>query len=636
MARIPEEVVDQIREGIPIETVVGEFVPLRRAGSTFKGLCPFHDEKTPSFTVNPRMGIFKCFGCGAGGNVFQFLMRHEGMEFLEAIKHLAQRQGIDLSRYEDASGQAAPSGAREKTLAINRFATRFYWEMLRGKEGERARAYLAERGVSDAARDTFGLGYAPARWDALLAAGREKGFSPEELALAGLAARREDGSGYYDRFRDRIIFPIQTAEKEVLAFGGRSLPDSDSRHATAKYINSPDSPAFRKGRVLYGFRQAREAIREGKRALVTEGYFDVISLWQAGYRATVAPLGTALTAEHIRMLRAHAEEIVFVFDPDRAGEAASDRAGGIAGRMLGLSGAPDSLVAGDVLRKDFIDRDGLGAVQLRVVDLPEGQDVDDFLRKAGPAAFGDLLAGAEGLLDHTVRTALGNVGSGSGQAEKMEALERLVPVLSACHRSVRDQYFSVLEVRLGIPYPTVDGMVQRLLAEEARRPAPRGEVADLLGEVPEIPRLERDIMRTLIARPGLAARPEVSADIFSGSLLKGIFEKLRAAAAEEKSLDAAALLDRLKDPNARALVIDLAAEAAEEESRDFYERMWEELFDDLLKKMEKKLLRQREESILKKEKEARQLGGEDSLDARRLWEEKYALLQERRKGMPLR
>ncbi|MEE9257244.1 MAG: DNA primase, partial [bacterium] len=409
MGRIPDEIVDQLREGSPIDDVIGDFIPLRKTGTTFKALCPFHEEKTPSFNVNPRMGIFKCFGCGVGGDAIKFMMQHEGMSFREALQNLANRQGVDLSRYEGDGGEAPVASAREKIQEVNLFAARFYWSALRGEEGSRARSYIKERAISEEAMEAFRVGCAPARWDALCQAARSKGYSPRDLADAGLVVEREDGSGIYDRFRDRVMFPILGPEGAVVGFGGRSLPDSDSRHATAKYVNSPDTPTFRKGRVLYGFYQAREAIRAEKRALITEGYFDVISLWQNGIRSAVAPLGTALTADHIRTLRAHAEELVFVFDSDTAGQEASERAGGMAGRLLGLAGAPDRLVAGDVLRQEFIDRKGLGSIRLSVVDLPEGQDVDDVLRQGGADAFARLLEKAEGLLEHTVRVAVARV-----------------------------------------------------------------------------------------------------------------------------------------------------------------------------------------------------------------------------------
>ncbi len=629
MGRIPDDVVDQIRDGIPIETVIGEFIPLRKAGAAFKALCPFHDEKTPSFNVNPRMGIFKCFGCGVGGNAFQFLMRHEGLNFREAVQFLANRQGVDLSRYEGPGGEDQRPSAREKILAMNRRAADFFRASLRGAEGARARRYLAERGVSEEAEEAFQLGYAPARWDGLCRAAEKVGFSAEALSEAGLAVRREDGTGFYDRFRGRVMFPIQGPEGDVAGFGGRSLPGEEDQPGGAKYLNSAETAVFKKGRILYGFHQAREAIRSGKRVLVTEGYFDVISLWQGEVREAVAPLGTALTAEHLRVLRAHAEEIVFVFDPDAAGRAASGRAGDAAGSLLGLTGEPDMLVAGEVLRKSFISREGLGAVRLRVVNLPAGRDVDDLLRTEGPEKFEGLLERAEGLLDHTVRGALGEVGSAADQAEKVAAVRRLLPVLAACHQSVRDQYFALLEDQLGIPYPTVASMVTRMISENAKAVSHRGKpVEDLLGKEAVRPRVELDAARMILALPALAARPGVRPEAFRDPAVREIVATFREEAARGRSPTAAAMADRLKDPAARVLVAELAVDGADPEEA-------ESIFSDCLDRLQERERLRMEKDLVKRLEQAKQKEGEDSPAFLRLLKEKNALLRERQRvGTP--
>ncbi|MBI3127478.1 MAG: DNA primase [Candidatus Tectomicrobia bacterium] len=625
MGRIPDEVVEQIREGLPIETLIGEYIPLRKAGTTFKALCPFHEEKTPSFTVNPRMGIFKCFGCGVGGDAVRFLMLHEGLNFREALQNLARRQGIDLSRYDGPGGEAGEASPRERMLAIHRFAAAFYRNCLKASAGQRARAYLAQRALGREAEEAFKVGYAPARWDALCRAAGEKGISPEELAEAGLATRREEGAGFYDRFRDRVMFPILGMEGEVIGFGGRSLPDSESRHATAKYINSPDTALFRKGRVLFGFHQAREAIRGGGRALVTEGYFDVISLWQGGFRAAVAPLGTALTAEQLRLLRAQAEEVVFVFDPDSAGRAASERAGEMAGRLMRLAGAPDQLVAGEVLRKSFIDREGLGSVRLKVVNLPGGEDVDDLLRNQGPEAFARLLDGAKGLLEHTVQASLEGVGPNSDMATKIAAVQRLIPILSACDLTIRNQYCSLLEHQLHVPYQNVQDMVQRMLDEEGRGKrtgAGRGE--PLLGRAVARPRVEVDVLRILLHRPELAGDSELSPAQFHDPAVREAVGLMVSAARAGAPLRPASLAGRLVDPDARALVEELAAEdgAPEDPEGEFRDHM-----DRLGERSRRRL----EERLNQAIEDARRREGEDSPAVLRLLEEKNALLRQRQR-----
>ena len=624
MGRVPDEVVDRIRDGVPIESVIGDFVRLQKAGANYRGLCPFHDEKTPSFNVNPRMGIYKCFGCGAGGNVFQFLMQHEGMTFPEALSSLAKRQGIDLSRYEGASEEGARRpDARRETAAINRLAADFFRAALRSNPGERGRLYLSERGVTEEAIEKFQIGYAPPRWDALIKGAGSRGVSPDALADAGLAVRREEGGGFYDRFRDRVMFPIRGHEGEIVGFGGRSLPDGDPRHATAKYVNSPDTPLFRKGRALYGFYEGREAIRGKKRVLVTEGYFDVISLWEHGFAEAVAPLGTALTSDHIRSLRAHAEELVFVFDPDDAGLAASQRAGAMAGRMLGLAGAPGRLVASDVLRKDFIDRDGAGAVRLKVVNLPEGRDIDAFLRESGAEDFARVLSSAEGILENTVKAAMAGIAAGAGQAEKIEAVQRLLPILGACHRSVQDQYLALLEDQLGVPYPTLASMVRRMLAENAKEGSPRREEerVDLLGGSVERPRFELDALQLLLMRPALAS--EVPDGLMTDPAVREALSLMKSGTAG--SLTAASLADRLESQDARALVAELAVVEVEPEDVEA------ELLD-CVERLKDRRRRKQEEELLKVIERTRREEGEDSPELWKLLERKNALLRERQRA----
>ncbi len=620
MGRVPEEIIQQVRDGAPIEDVVGEFVRLKRAGSNYKGLCPFHDEKTPSFNVNPRMGIYKCFGCGAGGDVFRFLMEHEGLTFPEALERLARRQGIDLSRYEGGPSDGARTpDARPKLLAVNRLAAEFFTVALASRPGERGRLYLDERSVEREAIERFGVGYAPARWDALIKGAGSRGVSPEDLAEAGLAVRREDGSGFYDRFRDRIMFPIRNQEGEIVGFGGRALPDADPRHATAKYVNSPDTTLFKKGRTLYGLYEGKQAIREKKRVLVTEGYFDVVSLWRHGFGEAVAPLGTALTAEHVRSLRAHAEEIVFVFDPDAAGVAASERAGSMAGQMLGLAGTPDLLVASNVLRKNFIDRDGAGAVHLKVVNLPEGSDVDSLLTQSGGEAFGTLLASAEGILENTVKSVMEGVSQKASQAEKIAAIGRLLPILGGCHRSVQDQYLALLEDQLGIPYPTLAAMIQRMLAENDRESGPRRNEnrVDLLGENVERPRVELDALQLMLLHPVLAERlPE-------GLMTDPTVCEIVSLMQSQEPATAAVLAERLEDPAARALVVELAV--AEVEPEDV-----EAEFFDCVQRLEERRRRRMEEDLLKVIEKTRREEGMDSPRLRELMERKNALLRERR------
>jgi len=312
--RIPAEAIQHIRERASLVEVVSDVVTLRKRGRTVVGLCPFHTEKTPSFTVSEERGFYHCFGCGEHGDVFGFVMKTQSLAFPEAIRTIAQRFGLPVPEGSDSERRGG-----DPLLAVNAAAAAFFTRSLAGPGGARTRAYLAERGVGDAVATRFGLGYAPGTGEALARHLRAEGHPLEHALTLGLGARRDSG-GVYDRFRDRLVFPIADATGRVVAFGGRVLPGRPSAgDPPPKYLNSPESPLFHKGHTLYGLPQAREAIRRRGRAIVVEGYLDVIALAEAGIEEVVAPLGTALTADQLRVLRRLCESVLACFDGDDAG-----------------------------------------------------------------------------------------------------------------------------------------------------------------------------------------------------------------------------------------------------------------------------------------------------------------------------
>jgi len=310
-------VVEQVRQANDIVDVISAHVSLRRAGRGLKGLCPFHKEKTPSFTVAPDKQIYHCFGCGAGGDVFKFIQQRENVGFSEALAILAARAGITLPD-SDSSSAAADGPSKVDLERINRWASRWFQDQLRSQAGQRVRQYLVDRGISRSSVEKFGLGFAPESWGALSAAARADNVSSELLTAAGLAKQREDGT-LYDAFRNRLMFPICDAMNRVLGFGGRTLGDD-----SAKYLNSPQNILFDKSRCLFGIATAREAFAQLRRAVVVEGYTDCILCQQHGFVNTVATLGTALTPEHVRSLHRYVDEVVLVFDSDEAGRRAAD------------------------------------------------------------------------------------------------------------------------------------------------------------------------------------------------------------------------------------------------------------------------------------------------------------------------
>ncbi len=352
---IPEEKIEEVRSASDVVDVVSDYVQLRKRGSNFVGLCPFHNEKTPSFNVNPSMQIFKCFGCSSGGDVFQFVKQIENVEFPEAVRILADRVGITLPEAEQDFEEASET---ESILHALRFAARvFHTQLVEAPEAESARRYLVERGVEPSSIKKFGVGYALGEWEGLLKAAESSHIPVEVLAKAGLVIKRKDSDSYYDRFRGRIIFPILSHVGKVLGFGARIL---DGRDDEPKYVNSPETKVYHKSRVLYGLYQARQDIRRAEEVLLVEGYTDVIALHEEGVGNAVASSGTALTADQIALLDRYCKRVVLLFDADSAGANAAVR--GI----------------------DLVLQRGMAVY---IVTLPEDDDPDSFARREGGDAF---------------------------------------------------------------------------------------------------------------------------------------------------------------------------------------------------------------------------------------------------------
>lgn len=356
---IPDEKIEEVRLAADLVEVAGDYVQLKQSGSRYKALCPFHNEDTPSFSVDPDQNLYYCFGCQRGGDVFKFVQEIEGVGFLESVRILAERYGIPLPE-EEADPEAA--NEREAILHALRFAARFFYRQLtQSDRGRPALDYLRGRGFAPETIKRFGLGYAPNEWDALLSAAEEEKVDPKTLEKAGLVIERDGGSGYYDRYRDRIIFPIFSHIGKVLAFAGRLL---DEGRDQPKYINSPETEVYHKKEVLYGLHQAKQAIRKTDEVLLVEGYTDVISLSQAEVRNVVASSGTALTEEQVSALDRYASRAVLLYDADEAGGRAA---------MRGM---------------ERVLEEGMGAY---AVELPSGSDPDDFVQERGGDAFADYL-----------------------------------------------------------------------------------------------------------------------------------------------------------------------------------------------------------------------------------------------------
>ncbi len=535
---VPDDVLDQIRARVDLVDLVSAYVPLKRAGERWKGLCPFHQEKTPSFTVNPKLGIFHCFGCHAGGDAFEFLKRHDRLDFPEAVRVLAERTGVPLPTRADTGAREEP-GAREALYRLLDWAARSYEGWLWDREdAERARRYLGERGIAEPVARRFRLGYAPEGWDHLLSAARREGFSVDTLVGAGLVLPRQTGTGYYDRFRGRLIFPIADSQGRTIAFGGRALAGEE-----LKYLNSPETPLYQKGQTLYALHQARERMAASRRAFLVEGYIDCLMAHQHELTETVAVLGTALTPHHLGLLRRYADQVVLFFDADRAGAEAARRAE----ELLDQSADPHWWAL--ERKRETFARSGL---RLKVATLAAGHDPDTFLRRHGREAFEARAAAARNLLLYAVDRIFDEEDTGSPRG-KATGAARVALLLTKVQDA--DEAIEVgreAARRLGIDASDLWNQAQRVGAA-ARRPAAPAVAA------PAVPTsFDRDLVQLLLhsreARTALAGLAEPQ-DV-GHPALRGILTALRA----HPDVPPEALVGRLAEEEERNLLSRLLLE----------------------------------------------------------------------------
>ena len=476
------QLIDEIRSRVDLVGLIGQFVTLRRAGENWKGLCPFHAEKTPSFMVNPKKGIFHCFGCGAGGDAFGFLMRQDRLAFPEAVRALAKMTGVPVPEERRPEMDGQREGLYRALASASEFFTEALWSR---PEGARARQYLESRGVATEIARRFGLGYAPEGWDRLLTSMRDSGVGEEILVQAGLAVPRQTGSGFYDRFRGRLVFPIRDLQARPIAFGGRSLGGEEP-----KYLNSPETSLFSKGQTLYAMDLARGAIREKDRALIVEGYLDCLMAHQHGFTETVAALGTAFTASQLLLLRRYCDEVVTFFDADLAGRKAAERAEELLEPSeLGVTWAV-SRTGG------FEDAT---APRLRVALLPAGHDPDSFLRAEGPEAFRQRIVEAKSLLSYAIDRVLEEETTTS-QKGRATAFARMALILTKAGSSQESTTLArEAALKLGVDPTQLWIEIQRLHGALRARPGTRGQEPQAPASASPPPAAsERDLMALLL------------------------------------------------------------------------------------------------------------------------------------------
>jgi DNA primase len=426
-----QDFVESVRSAADIVRLVSDYVPLRQAGRRHKGLCPFHQEKTPSFSVDAERQLFYCFGCQTGGDVFRFVQLYEKLEFREALEFLAGRFGVPIP---ERSGGPSADDPVALTLAMNRAALDYYRKLLADPEaGARARAYLERRGIDADVVERLQLGYAADGWEGLRGHLLSKRFAPAALVRGGLVRQREGGSGQYDRFRDRLIFPIRDTQGRVVAFGGRALSDDDE----PKYLNSPETPAYVKGNHLYGLDQAREAIRQEGLAIIVEGYMDLAAVLQAGRHNVVASLGTAFTPAQARLLARFTQRVVVSYDGDAAGNQATLRS------------------------LDLLLEHGM---EVRVVELPPGMDPDDYIRAHDPAAYARLVHEAPQYIHYMIRR-VARARDIAKVEEKVAAVNAVLPHIAKLSNAIERAGWAT---RLADELQIEEGLVMQELRKALR------------------------------------------------------------------------------------------------------------------------------------------------------------------------
>ena len=523
---------DRVKQQADIVRVIGEYVRLKKSGQNFSGLCPFHQEKTPSFSVSPVKQMYYCFGCGKGGDVFQFVMELEKSPFPEAVRTVAEKCGIAIPKPRERSPEERGENQQRSALVeMHREAAAFFAKhLLQSPEGKAALGYLEDRGLDHESITRFGLGFAPSGGDALVRALKSK-FAEKDLEVSGLAGRDQSGR-FYDRFRRRIMFPIANEAGKVIAFGGRAMGDD-----MPKYMNSPETPIYSKSTVLYHLDRAKEALRHSDFAVLVEGYMDAIAVARAGIGNVVASCGTSLAESQIKLLSRFTQRIVVNYDPDTAGQAATER----------------SLTL--LLEKEF---------DVRVLALPGGADPDKFIKEKGVEAYAKLLVQSPPYLDYLIgRARLMDRTTAQG---KVAALNFLMPYVQRLpNRLLRSEWATRISSELRVDEPVLREAL-RIAANERRSEVKPKAV--LL--TPAIKRAERQLIKMLFEAAEFRERlaQEIAlANLHHGLETRNIFEALISALAAGEIPDASALSSRLDDKD-RRLIFEILFEALPEGTWD--------------------------------------------------------------------
>ncbi|AFQ10640.1 MULTISPECIES: DNA primase [Bacillus] len=534
--RIPEEVVEQIRTSSDIVEVIGEYVQLRKQGRNYFGLCPFHGENSPSFSVSSDKQIFHCFGCGEGGNVFSFLMKMEGLAFTEAVQKLGERNGIAVAEY--TSGQGQQEDISDDTVIMQQaheLLKKYYHHLLvNTEEGNEALSYLLKRGITKEMIEKFEIGYASPAWDAATKILQKRGLSLSSMEQAGLLIRSEKDGSHYDRFRGRVMFPIYTLQGKVIAFSGRALGDD-----TPKYLNSPETPIFHKSKLLYNFHQARPFIRKRGQVVLFEGYADVLAAVKSGVEEAVATMGTALTEEQAKLLRRNVETVVLCYDGDKAGREATMKAG----QLLLQVGC-----------------------QVKVTSLPDKLDPDEYVQQYGTTAFENLVKSSISFVGFKINhLRLGkNLQDESGKEEYVKSVLKELSLLQDAMQA--ESYLKSLSQEFSYSMETLLNQLhqyrkeQKVQQKQVKQVSKPSQIVQAKPKLTGFERAEREIIYHMLQSPEVAVRMESHIEDFHTEEHKGILYELYAYYEKGNEPSVGTFLSWLSDEKLKNIITDISTD----------------------------------------------------------------------------
>ena len=586
---ISEDKIAEIRERAPIAEVIGNYVALKKSGNSLRGLCPFHNEKTPSFYVHPNRGFYHCFGCKASGDIFSFLMHVEGKTFPEVARDLAEQTGVQLPVYDPQREAEFQRNKKqtERLASLMEKATEYYAAQLQEHaDSGIARAEYAERGISEESARKFRLGYAPHGWDSLARFFEREGVSPSDAEAVGLISARRSGRGHYDRFRHRLMFPVTDVHGRVVAFSGRALAPVSSmeqqKDPPAKYLNSPENPLYHKGEILYGLHEGRVEIRREDQVVLCEGNFDLVALHQAGFQNALAPMGTAFTDAHAKLIKRFAQKVTFLFDGDKAGRKAVREAYTVVAKV------------------------GLSA---HVVSLPQGSDPDSFLREQGSESLRTRIVSAPTLIEYLIDESAGSVEP--NPHAKADAIAKLGPILAAVESPIeRGLYVERVARKFGVAdLSLVKRELRRGLGRGKERAASRRDAVQQ-DSAPPVSELQSKLISVLIDQPTLVHYEGVHKlpQLLTSPDLRAIFDSILRMVDRQGSLEVTALLNELDDNQLRSWLE--AKLAVQQHSLDEARQ----ILDDGLPLLERKNIEQELPRLQQRIVEARRVG-DDALAA---------------------